>query len=50
MLALQAQTGDVCVRTDETKTYIKLNDNNPATMADWQVLLFPGQNAWGQIT
>lgn len=50
MLALQAQTGDVCVRTDEVKTYIKLNDNNPATMADWQVLLFPGQNAWGQIT
>lgn len=50
MLALQAQTGDVCVRTDETKTYIKLNDNNPATLADWQVLLFPGQNAWGQIT
>ena len=50
MLALQAQTGDVCVRTDETKTYIKLNDNNPSTLADWQVLLFPGQNAWGQIT
>lgn len=50
MLALQAQTGDVCVRTDETKTYIKLNDNNPATLADWQVLLFPGQNAWWQIT
>ena len=50
MLALQAQTGDVCVRTDEQKTYIKLNDNNPATLADWQTLLFPGQNAWWQIT
>ena len=36
-LALTAQTGDICVRTDISKTYIKLNDNNPSTMADWQV-------------
>ena len=50
MLALNAQTGDVCVRTDETKTYIKMNDNVPSTLQDWQVLLFPGQNVWGQIT
>lgn len=50
MLDLTAQEGDVCVRTDETKTYIKLNDNIPSTVDDWQVLLFPGQNAWGQIT
>ena len=50
MLALTAQTGDVCVRTDEQKTYIKLNNHNPSTLADWQTLLFPGQNAWWQIT
>lgn len=37
MLALTAQRGDVCVRTDISKTYIKLNNNNPSTMADWQV-------------
>ncbi len=50
MLALTAQTGDICVRTDEQKTYIKLNNNNPSTLTDWQTLLFPGQNAWWQIT
>lgn len=43
MLALTAQRGDICVRTDISKTYIKLNDNNPSTMADWQVFYSSGE-------
>ena len=43
MLALTAQRGDVCVRTDISKTYIKLNDTNPSTMADWQVFYTSGE-------
>ena len=43
MLALTAQRGDVCVRTDISKTYIKLNNNNPSTMADWQVFYSSGE-------
>lgn len=43
MLALTAQRGDICVRTDISKTYIKLNDNNPSTMADWQVFYTSGE-------
>ena len=42
-LALTAQTGDICVRTDISKTYIKLNDNNPSTMSDWQVFYTSGE-------
>ena len=42
-LALTAQRGDVCVRTDISKTYIKLNDTNPSTMADWQVFYTSGE-------
>lgn len=42
-LALTAQTWDICVRTDISKTYIKLNDNNPSTMADWQVFYTSGE-------
>ena len=43
MLALTAQTGDVCVRTDISKTYIKLNDTVPSTMSDWQVFYTSGE-------
>ena len=39
-LVLTVQEGDVCVRTDENKSYIALNATN-ATMADWQELLTP---------
>jgi hypothetical protein len=39
-LALTVQTGDICVRTDQNKSYIALNsDNND--MGDWQELLTP---------
>lgn len=40
-LALTVQEGDVCVRTDENKTYVALNDVNES-LADWQELLSPG--------
>ena len=40
MLALTAQVGDVCVRTDETKTYILVN--TPAsTLENWKLLEHP---------
>ena len=39
-LALTVQEGDVCVRTDENKSYIALNADN-VNMGDWQVLLTP---------
>jgi len=39
-LALTVQAGDVAVRTDESKSYIALNDTNGA-MTDWQELLTP---------
>jgi hypothetical protein len=40
-LALTVQAGDICVRTDENKSYIALNDSN-SSMTDWQELLTPG--------
>jgi hypothetical protein len=40
-LGLTVQAGDICVRTDENKSYIALNDTNGA-MSDWQELLTPG--------
>lgn len=43
MLALDAQRGDICVRTDISKTYIKLNDTVPSTMSDWQVFYTSGE-------
>ena len=39
-LALSVQKGDVCVRSDENKSYIALNSDN-ADMGDWQELLTP---------
>jgi hypothetical protein len=39
-LGLTVQAGDICVRTDENKSYIALNDTNGA-MSDWQELLTP---------
>lgn len=43
MLALTADTGDVCIRTDISKTFIKLNDTNPSTLADWQQIQTSGE-------
>lgn len=40
MLALTAQTGDVCVRTDLSKSFI-LKVNDPTVLANWQELLTP---------
>lgn len=39
-LALNAQEGDVAVRTDENKSYIH-NGGTAGTMADWQEMLTP---------
>ena len=40
MLALAAQTGDVCVRTDLSKSFI-LKGADPTVLANWQELLTP---------
>lgn len=40
MLALTAETGDVAVRTDESKSYI-LKGVDPSVLADWEELLSP---------
>lgn len=40
MLALTAQTGDVAVRTDLSKTFI-LAGTDPSSLADWQELATP---------
>ena len=40
MLALIAETGDVCVRTDLSKSFI-LETNDPTVLANWQELLTP---------
>ncbi|MFY0714136.1 hypothetical protein J1D01_10695 [Seonamhaeicola sp. NFXS20] len=40
MLALTAQIGDVCVRTDESKSYI-LQGPDPTVSSNWQELLSP---------
>lgn len=40
MLALTAQTGDVCVRTDLNKTFI-LKAEPASTLANWQEMLTP---------
>lgn len=40
MLALTAEVGDICVRTDLNKTYI-LKTAGASTLANWQELLFP---------
>jgi hypothetical protein len=40
MLALTAETGDVAVRTDLSKSYI-LKGSNTSVLADWQELLSP---------
>lgn len=39
MLALTAETGDIAIRTDESKTYI-LN-GSPSVLANWQEMLAP---------
>lgn len=40
MLAVAAQTGDIAVRTDLSKSYI-LKGTSPSTLADWQEILGP---------
>jgi len=40
MLGLTAQTGDVCVRTDQSKTYI-LQGTDPTVLSQWVLLLNP---------
>lgn len=40
MLALNAQQGDVAIRTDESKTYI-LTNNLPSTLSSWVILQTP---------
>lgn len=40
MLALTAQRGDVCIRTDLNKCFI-LQTDSPSTLADWKELLTP---------
>lgn len=40
MLATDAETGDVCVRTDESRCYI-LAGTDPADIGHWQLLLTP---------
>ena len=40
MLALNAQQGDIAIRTDESKTYI-LSKEPASTLANWVELLFP---------
>ena len=40
MLALTAQRGDTCVRTDQNKTYI-LKTDDPTQLANWQEMLSP---------
>ena len=43
MLALAAHQGDVCIRTDESKSYV-LADNSPGNLSSWKQLLSPTQN------
>ncbi|RWI96425.1 MAG: hypothetical protein EOR22_06610 [Mesorhizobium sp.] len=40
MLALTAQKGDICIRTDLNKSFV-LQTNSPSTLADWKELLTP---------
>jgi hypothetical protein len=40
MLDLEAQTGDVAIRTDISKTFI-LADNDPTVLANWKEILTP---------
>jgi len=42
MLALTAQRGDMCIRTDSAKTYV-LTSESPDTLADWKELIASGQ-------
>jgi hypothetical protein len=39
-LALSAHQGDICIRSDESKTYVQ-NGGSAGTMADWTVLQTP---------
>jgi hypothetical protein len=42
MLAIStAGKGDTCVITETSSTYIKLNNNDPSVLSNWQLLLSP---------
>lgn len=41
MLASDCQKGDLCIRSDQTKTYI-LKQEPATTLSNWATLLFPG--------
>jgi hypothetical protein len=43
MLSLLAETGDIAIRSDLSKTFI-LKGNNPTLLGDWQELLSPASN------
>jgi hypothetical protein len=43
MLALAANLGDMCIRTDEDKTYI-LAGASPSVLANWWLVRFPAQS------
>lgn len=42
MLALDAQRGDMCIRTDTSQTYVLASDS-PSTLADWKEIIASGQ-------
>lgn len=48
MLALTAQTGDVAIRTDLSKSFI-LKGASAATLADWEELLSPAGGGGGSV-
>ena len=43
MLALNAQQGDICIRTDQSKTYI-LSASPASTLANWKELVSPADS------
>lgn len=45
MLALTAQEGDICIRTDVSKTYV-LQGNDPKVLSNWIALAAPTDNGY----
>jgi len=42
MLALTAERGDMCIRTDSSQTFV-LSSDSPGTLADWKEIIASGQ-------
>lgn len=42
-LALEVKQGDLCIRVDESRTYVALNNANE-DLTDWELLLFTGDS------